>query len=93
MSQFEKITRESKIQKLVETQEPLASGQCTCRASIFDYPIYISPSYNLVKYMSTHFLCKKNGNKKCWKKSHYYVRGLKSEESIKEGAYITAKIP
>jgi hypothetical protein len=42
MSQFEKITRESKIQKLVETQEPLASGQCTCRASIQLSYLYFS---------------------------------------------------
>jgi C4-type Zn-finger protein len=40
----------------------------------------------LVKYMSPHFC------KKCCYKSHY-VRGLKSEEPIKEGAYIIAKIP
>jgi hypothetical protein len=29
--------------------------------------------------------------KKCCKKSHY-VRGLKSEQPIKEGAYIIAKV-
>jgi hypothetical protein len=34
MSKFKKIISEGKIQKLVEIQEPLASGPATCRASI-----------------------------------------------------------
>jgi hypothetical protein len=86
MSQFEKFSRETKIQKLVETHEPLTLEQ------VFNYPIYISSSYNLVKYICLPIFAKNNGNKNCCKKSHY-VRGLKSEEPIKEGAYITPFFP
>jgi hypothetical protein len=42
MSKFNEIRRESKIQKLVKTQELLASSQCTiCKASIQQSTIFV----------------------------------------------------
>ncbi len=62
MPKFKRIAREGKIQRLVETQEPLPLGQSTCRACIEQITTFLYPT-NWVEHCISPFLqkgCAKN---------------------------------
>jgi hypothetical protein len=93
MWRFKEITKKGKIQKLVETQELLASGQSPI-SIIIEYPIQQLTAFLyaiiLWKFIMSHYFCKKKKNKKIKKKKKekkgckrsHYVRGFRVKRNL-----------